>query len=232
MTDDFEGVRSRLFGIAYQILGRAADAEDVVQDVWIRWHRTDRAQVRDRMAFLVTITKRAALNAATSACARYEISAGGWLPERESVPADPALEAERTEQLTLAVHLLMERLPPVEFAVFMLREAFDYPFHDIAEALELSDANARQLARRARVRLAGQRHHPIRPRERNRQFRAVLDATRAGDMPRLIDVLAAVRTRPRSVYSTTRADQGPASSTCAVVGDVEQRSWAHAAWQA
>src|SRR5690242_5108807 len=87
---DFESVRSRLFGIAYQMLGRAADAEDVVQDVWIRWQGADRGRVRDPVAFLVTITTRVALNAATSACARREVSAGGRLPEFDLASVDPA----------------------------------------------------------------------------------------------------------------------------------------------
>jgi len=186
---DFESVRSRLFGIAYQMLGGAADAEDVVQDVWLRWQRADRAQVRDRIAFLVTVTTRVALNAATSARARREVSVGGWLPERDFASADPALGAERSEALELAVQLLIERLSPVERAVYVLREAFDYPFRDIAEALELSEANARQLARRARKHLARQRHNQVDPAERDGLLEAFLDAAGAGDMARLIDVL-------------------------------------------
>ena len=186
---DFESVRSRLFGIAYQMLGGVADAEDVVQDVWVRWQGADRAQVRDPVAFLVTITTRVALNVATSARARREISVGGRLPERDFASADPALGAERGEALELAVQLLIERLPPVERAVYVLREAFGYPFRDIAEALELSEANARQLARRARTHLAEQRHSPVDPAECDGLLKAFLDAARAGAMARLLDVL-------------------------------------------
>lgn len=187
---DFESVRPRLFGIAYQVLGHAADAEDVVQDVWVRWQGADRALVRDRVAFLVTITTRVALNAATSARARREVSVGGWLPERDRASVDPALEAERSEALELAVQLLMERLSPVERAVYVLREAFDYPFREIAEALELSEANARQLARRARKHLAEPRHNDVDSAERDGLIGAFLDAARAGDMARLIDLLS------------------------------------------
>ena len=187
---DFERIRSRLFGIAYQMLGRAADAEDIVQDVWIRWQGADRAVVRDRVAFLVTITTRLALNAATSARARYEVSAGGWLPERDGVAVDPALQAERGEAIESAVRLLMERLSPVERAVYVLREAFDYPFREIAEVLEIGEANARQLARRARQHLGGQRHYPADPAERDGLLEAFLNAARAGDMARLIDLLS------------------------------------------
>lgn len=186
---DFESLRSRLFGIAYQMLGGAADAEDVVQDVWIRWQGADRARVRDRVAFLVTVTTRVALNAATSARAHREISVGAGLPERDFASADPAVGAERSEALELAIHLLIERLSPVERAIYVLREAFDYPFRDIAEALELSEANARQLARRARKHLAEQRHNPVDPAKRVGLLEAFLDAARAGDMARLIDVL-------------------------------------------
>jgi RNA polymerase sigma factor (sigma-70 family) len=193
---DFESVRSRLFGIAYQMLGGAADAEDVVQDVWVRWQGADRALVRDRVAFLVTITTRVALNVATSARARREISADVWLPQPDLASVDPALRAERGEALELAVQLLIERLSPVERAVYVLREAFDYPFREIAEVLDLSEANARQLARRARHHLAVGRHHAVDPAERDGLLEAFLDAARAGDMARLIDLLShAVRTR-------------------------------------
>lgn len=187
---DFESVRSRLFGIAYQLLGRAVDAEDVVQDVWVRWQGADRARVRDRVAFLVTITTRLALNAATSARARREVSVDGWLPQRDLASVDPALEAERSEALEFAVKLLMERLSPVERAVYVLREAFDYPFREIADVLGLSEANARQLARRARKHLAEQRHNSIDPAQRDGLLEAFLDAARAGDMAHLIDLLS------------------------------------------
>ena len=186
---DFESVRSRLFGIAYQLLGRAADAEDVVQDVWIRWQGVDRARVRDRVAFLATVTTRVALNAATSARARHEVSVGAGQPEHGYAAADPAMEAERGEELGLAVHLLVERLPPVERTVYVLREAFGYSFRDISEALGLCEANARQLARRARMHLAEERHHPVDAAERDGLLKAFLDAARGGDMARLISLL-------------------------------------------
>lgn len=202
---DFESVRPRLFGIAYQMLGRAADAEDVVQDVWVRWQGADRARVQDRVAFVVTITTRVALNAATSARARREVSVGGWRPERDLASVDPALEAERGEALEFAVQLLMERLSPVERAVYVLREAFDYPFREIAEVLELSEVNARQLACRARKHLAEQRHNPVDPAERDGLLEAFIDAARAGDMARLIDLLSnAVTFDPAPTGTGTR----------------------------
>ncbi|GAA1204968.1 sigma-70 family RNA polymerase sigma factor [Pseudonocardia alaniniphila] len=183
---DFEILRSRLFGIAYRIVGGVFDAEDVVQDVWVRWQGTDRARVRDRVAFLVTVTTRVALNEATSSHARREVSVSGRLSERDVASADPAMEAERSEALALAVQLLIERLPPVERAVYVLREAFDYPFRDIAEALDLSESNARQLAHRARRHLAEQgatrssrRTRLLPPRMEQRRWKALVGGVRA-----------------------------------------------------
>jgi RNA polymerase sigma factor (sigma-70 family) len=186
---DFESVRSRLFGIAYRVLGRSADAEDVVQDVWIRWQGADQARVRDRVAFLATVTTRAALNAATTACARREVSAGVGLPDRDHAAADPAMTAERGDEIRLAIHLLIERLSPVERAVYVLREAFGYSFRDIAEVLGFSEANARQLARRARLHLSGQRQNPVDAAQREGLLAAFLDAARGGGMTRLVGLL-------------------------------------------
>jgi RNA polymerase sigma factor (sigma-70 family) len=194
---DFEGVRSRLFGIAYQTLGRAADAEDAVQDVWIRWQEADRARVRDRVAFLATATKRVAINTVTSARVRREVSVGGGLPRHDHAAADPAVEAERGEDLGRAVHLLIERLSPAERAVYVLREAFDYSFRDIAGLLGLSEANARQVARRARVHLAGERDNPVDPAHRRGLVEAFRYAARAGDMAGLVETLAPGRAAPR-----------------------------------
>ena len=180
---DFQSIRPRLFGIAYQMLGRAADAEDVVQDVWVRWHGADRAQVRDRTAFLVTITTRTALNVVTSARARREVPVDRWLPEQVPACHDPTLAAERSADLEAAIRLLLERLSPIERAVFVLREAFEYPFRDIADALEISESNTRQLGRRARSHLTEQRHQRARPAEADQLFTAFLDAARAGTWP-------------------------------------------------
>jgi RNA polymerase sigma-70 factor (ECF subfamily) len=187
---DFERVRSRLFGIAYQVLGRPADAEDVVQDVWIRWQGADRTGVRDPVAFLVVITTRVALNAATSARARREVSSSGWLPDLDLASVDPVREAERGESLEVAVQLLMERLSPAERAVYVLHKAFDYPLREIAKVLELSEANTRQLAHRARKHLVEPRCNPVDPAQRDGLHRAFLDAARLGDMARLVDLLS------------------------------------------
>jgi RNA polymerase sigma factor (sigma-70 family) len=185
----FEDVRKRLFGIAYQMLGRAADAEDVVQDVWVRWQGADRDRVRDPVAFLVTVTTRIALNAATSTRTRREVSVGEGLPQRDSTAVNPEVEAERSEALELAIGLLLQRLSPVERAVYILREAFDYPFRDIAGALKINEANARQVARRARLHLAEHQHEPVHPIERDDFLQTFLQATRAGDIAGLVNLL-------------------------------------------
>ena len=113
-AEDFQRVRPRLFGIAYQVLGRAADAEDVVQDVWIRWQGADRARVHDRVAYLVRITTNVALNVAVSARFRREVAVGDQLPERIAGAEDPTLATERLEDLQYAVRLLVQRLSPAE----------------------------------------------------------------------------------------------------------------------
>ena len=137
----FEAVRPRLFGVAYRILGGAAEAEEVVQDTWLRWHGTDRRAVRNATAFLTTASARLALNIADSARARHE-AANGWMPEPIDAGADPTVEVEADEALELAVRTLSERLSPSERAVFVLREAFDYPYRQVADVLGLSEANA------------------------------------------------------------------------------------------
>jgi len=186
----FEVARTRLFGIAYRVLGGAAEAEDVVQDAWIRWHGTNRREVRDAPAFLATATKRLAINVADSARARHEALSGAWLPEPVDVAADPAVGVERTDELELAVRALLEKLSPTERAVYVLREGFDYRYRRIAELLELSEANARQLLVRARARLGGKRRRPVPRDEHRRLFAAFSAASQTGDLARLEQLLA------------------------------------------
>jgi len=192
---EFLGVRPRLFGIAYRMLGSVAEAEDVVQDAWIRWQRTDRADVQNPAAFLTTITTRLAITAATSARARRETYLGPWLPEPVDTRDDPTLGAERAEALELAVLLLLERLSPTERAAYVLREAFDYTYRQVAVALDVSEANARQVVHRARLALTSERRAPA-SRERQRELlEAFVAAARHGrldDLERLLadDVVA------------------------------------------
>lgn len=188
-VEDFETARPRLFGIAYRILGSAVEAEDVVQESWLRWQNADRAGIREPAAFLATVTTRLAINAAQSAAARRESYIGPWLPEPVDTSADPQLGAERAEALDLAVLFLLEKLNPVERAAYVLREAFDYPYARIAEMLETSEANTRQLTSRARKRLAEERGQAVDPPTHRRLLNAFLGAAQAGDMSELEKVL-------------------------------------------
>lgn len=189
--DAFLSVRSRLFGIAYRMLGSATEAEDVVQEAWVRWQGTDRSVVRNPAAFLTTTVTRLAINAATSARARRETYVGPWLPEPVDTSDDPALGAERAEALEIATLVLLERLAPVERAVYVLREAFDYPYRRIAEILEVTEPNARQLVTRARTHLAEHRRTPADPAAHRRLLDAFLAAARDGDVRGLESVLSA-----------------------------------------
>jgi RNA polymerase sigma-70 factor, ECF subfamily len=189
--DVFAAVRPRLFGTAYRMLGSVVDAEDIVQDVWLRWQTCDRAAVRDATAFLITATTRLCLNTLQSAHARRETCAGSWLPEPIDTVSDPALGAERTEALKHATSMLLERLAPAERAAYILREAFDYPYELIGKKIRVSDVYARQLVSRARRHLATDRSESASPAERRRLLAAFVTAARAGDMTALENVLAA-----------------------------------------
>ncbi|HWM33419.1 MAG TPA: RNA polymerase sigma-70 factor [Pseudolysinimonas sp.] len=188
--DVFQTVRPRLFGIAYRMLGSASEAEDLVQDAWLRWQGTNRDAVREPAAFLATIVTRLALTALDSARARREVYIGPWLPEPVLTADDPALGAERAEALSLAVLTLLEKLAPAERAAFVLHEAFDYPFRQVAEVLEISEANARQLASRARAHLDRERAAPVDPAEQQRLLAAFIEAAQNGDLEALEAVLA------------------------------------------
>ncbi|MFD6178655.1 MULTISPECIES: RNA polymerase sigma factor SigJ [unclassified Isoptericola] len=188
--DVFLAVRPQLFGIAYRMLGGVAEAEDVVQDAWVRWQGTDREAVQNPAAFLTTVTTRLAISAATSARARRETYVGPWLPEPVDTSDDPALGAERAEALELATLLLLERLTPLERAVYVLREAFGYPHRRVGEILGLSEANTRQLARRARERLGRREAVPVDPGEHRRLLDEFVAAAHEGDLARFERFLA------------------------------------------
>jgi RNA polymerase sigma-70 factor (ECF subfamily) len=187
----FEAVRPRLFGIAYRTLESAADAEDVVQDTWIRWQGTDRNQVRDAAAFLATTTKRLALNVAQSARARRETSIDPWHPEPVDAQADPTHGVEQREALAPAMRMLMETLSPSERAAYLLREAFDYPYRRISDVLATSEANARQLVTRARLHLASEPRRQVSAAEQQRFIDAFVNAAQTGDLTTLEQLLAA-----------------------------------------
>lgn len=190
-TEIFANVRPRLFGIAYRMLSSVADAEDIVQDVWLRWQSCDRAAVRDAAAFLMTTTTRMCINHMQSAHSRRETHVGPWLPEPVDTSADPALGAERGEALHVATLILLERLSPTERAAYILREAFDYPYELIGSTIAVTEVNARQLVSRARKHLAAGRREATSRADQRRLLSAFVTAAHTGDMTALKTVFAA-----------------------------------------
>jgi len=149
----FEPYRRRLLGLAYRMLGSMSDAEDAVQETYLRWHNADRAKVSEPRAFLMTTTTRICLDVLTSARARREEYVGSWLPEPvlDATALAPDSRTELAEDLSFALLLTLDRLLPLERAAFLLHEVFDYSFSEVASALDRSEAACRQLASRARA---------------------------------------------------------------------------------
>jgi RNA polymerase sigma-70 factor (ECF subfamily) len=204
-TRVFLRTRPRLFGIAYRILRSPFEAEDIVQDAWVRWQGADRAGVVNAEAFLATTTARLALNHLQSARRRRETPAGAQLPEAPESDVGPERVAERSDDVELAVLMLLAKLAPAERATYVLREAFDYPYDRIADLLRLSSANCRQLVRRARKRMAAGRCRPVSSTAHRRLLAAFLSAAQDGKVAALESLLAA---DVRPVYpSTTHAQR-------------------------
>lgn len=187
----FDAHRRRLFGIAYRMLSTVADAEDVVQETWIRWQNTDRSGIREPVAFLTTIVTRLSINVLQSARVRRETYIGPWLPEPVNTEDDPSLGAERAEALEMAILLTLEKLTPTERAAYILREAFDYPYPRIAEVISCSVASARQLVSRARAHLSSARQSTVDPVAQKRLLEAFLAAAQKGDVSELESLFAA-----------------------------------------
>lgn len=191
--DLFERSRGRLEAIAYRMLGSAGDAEDAVQDTFLRWQAADRDHVQTPEAWLTTVLTNVCLNQLTSARARRETYVGQWLPE-PVLAGDrmlgPAESAEQRESVTLAVLTLMERLSPHERAVYVLREAFGYPHAEIARMLELTEANCQQILRRARAHVAtGRAHAEIDAATAGTLAEQFLSAALSGDVEPLVAML-------------------------------------------
>lgn len=192
----FERERGRLFGIAYRMLGSVSEAEDVLQDAWLRWHGVDHGQVENPSAFLVRLVTRLCIDTLGAARNRLTDYVGPWLPEplvrSFGGPADdPAALQELADDLSTAFLLLLERLTPVERAVFLLRESFDFSYREIADILGRTEAACRQIERRARKRLGGEaRPRPADPAEHDRLLAGFLQATRDGDLQGMLDLLA------------------------------------------
>ena len=187
----FDAHRRRLFGIAYRMLSTVADAEDIVQETWIRWQNTDRSKVQEPVAFLTTIATRLSINVLQSSRVRRETYIGPWLPEPVNTEDDPALGAERAEALQFAILLTLEKLTPTERAAYILREAFDYPYPRIAEVISSSQASARQLVSRARAHLSSTRNATVDPAAQKRLLDAFLTAAQKGDVSELESLFAA-----------------------------------------
>jgi RNA polymerase sigma-70 factor (TIGR02957 family) len=195
MTDDpFVTHRSLLFTVAYELLGSAADAEDAVQETWLRWDgigADGQAEVADPRAYLVRIVSRLALNRLRTLARRKEDYVGEWLPEPLLTTPDVAEDVELAESVSMAMLTVLETLTPTERAVFVLREVFDLPFDEIAAATGKSAAAVRQIAHRARSHVAAR--HPRVEVDRSEQQLAVarfVTALRTGDLQGLMDALA------------------------------------------
>jgi RNA polymerase sigma-70 factor (ECF subfamily) len=191
MTDPFVAHRSLLFTVAYEILGSAADAEDVVQETWLRWAAVDHAEVRDPRAFLMRIATRQALNRLRALARRREDYVGEWLPEPLLTTPDVADDVELAESVSMAMLTVLETLTPTERAVFVLREVFDLPYEEIAVVVDKKAAAVRQVARRARAHVAARRPRmDVGPREQQVVVERFLKALTSGDVHGLMEVLA------------------------------------------
>ncbi len=185
--------RPRLLRIARRVLVNSADADDIVQDVWVRWQETDRSVVRDPEAFLTTTATRLALNLGQSARVRHESSVGTWTAEAADPAGDLVGEVERGEAVEEALGTLLACLSPTERAVYILREAFEYPHRRIAQLLHLSEANVRQILARSRRRLAREDRSAVDPGEHALVSRLFLAAARTGAMEELEALLSGER---------------------------------------
>ncbi|MBF6298512.1 RNA polymerase sigma-70 factor [Nocardia amamiensis] len=190
-TDIFVAHRNLLFTVAYEMLGSAADAEDVLQETWLRWVEVDMEEVSDKRAYLVRITTRQALNRLRTMKRRKEAYVGPWLPEPLLTTPDVAEDVELAESMSMALMLVLETLSPTERAVFVLREVFDIGYDEIATAVDKSPAAVRQIAHRARRHVDARRPRevvaPSQTRAALESFRRALDT---GDPRDLLDVLA------------------------------------------
>ena len=191
VEDPFVTDRSLLFTVAYEMLGSAAEAEDVLQDAWLRWANVDQTLVREPRAYLMRVVARQALNRMRTAARRREDYVGEWLPEPLLTGGDVTADVELAESVSMAMLTVLETLMPVERAVFVLREVFDVPYDDIAEAINKTPPAVRQIAHRAREHVASRRPRmTVGSKEQQHVVDTFLAAVRDGDVQRLLDVLA------------------------------------------
>jgi RNA polymerase sigma-70 factor (TIGR02957 family) len=190
-TDAFVRHRNLLFTVAYEMLGSAADAEDVLQETWLRWADVDRSEVREERAYLLRITTRLSLNRMRTLARRREAYVGPWLPEPLLTSPDVAEDVELADSVSTAMLLVLETLSPTERAVFVLREVFDLPYDEIAVAVDMSPAAVRQVAHRARQHVDARRpRSAVTTRERDEVIARFFGAAATGDLQALMDVLA------------------------------------------
>lgn len=190
-ADPFVTHRGLLFTVAYEMLGSAADAEDVVQETWLKWSRADRDDVREPRSYLVRIVTRTALDRLRVLARRREDYVGPWLPEPLLTSPDVAEDVELADSLSMAMLLVLETLSPTERAVFVLREVFDVPYDELAEAVGKSQAAVRQIAHRARTHVAARRPQgSVSRAEAQDALDAFQRALLTGDLQDLVDVLA------------------------------------------
>ncbi|MFC1439671.1 RNA polymerase sigma-70 factor [Streptacidiphilus sp. N1-10] len=190
-TQAFVAHRNLLFTVAYEMLGSATDAEDVLQETWLRWVGVDPGTVRDRRAYLVRIVTRQALDRLRALGRRKESYVGPWLPEPLLTAPDVADDVELAESVSMAMLLVLETLAPTERAVFVLREVFDLDYDEIAEAVAKTPAAVRQIAHRARTHVAARRPRgTASPAETRAVVQAFRQAVETGDLQRLLDILA------------------------------------------
>ena len=190
-TEGFVAHRNLLFTVAYEMLGSAADAEDVLQETWLRWAGVDLGTVRDQRAYLVRITTRQALSRLRALGRRKESYVGPWLPEPLLTAPDVAEDIELADSVSMAMLLVLETLTPTERAVFVLREVFDLAYDEIAEAVGKSPAAVRQIARRARAHVAARRPRGVvSPAQAQDALEAFRLAVETGDLQSLLDTLA------------------------------------------
>jgi RNA polymerase sigma-70 factor (TIGR02957 family) len=186
----FERQRPRLTGVAYRLLGSVADAEDVVQDAWLRWDGTTE-DVRNEEAYLTTVVTRLALDRLRRARAHRQAYPGPWLPEPIAEGEDPAAAAELADSLSMALLVVLETMSPLERAAFVLHEVFGQPYAAVAAVLGRSEASVRQLAHRARTRVdAGRPRYRADRHTHARVVRGFLAACQDADLPALLEVLA------------------------------------------
>src|SRR6201991_3494190 len=190
-TEAFVAHRNLLFTVAYEMLGSATDAEDVLQETWLRWVRVDPDTVRENRAYLVRIVTRQALDRLRALGRRKESYVGPWLPEPLLTMPDVAEDVELADSVSMAMLLVLETLQPTERAVFVLREVFDLDYDEIAEAVDKTPATVRQIAHRARAHVAARRPRgTASPAETRVALQAFQRAVETGDLQSLLDILA------------------------------------------